>query len=204
MKRVAPAAERNKAPIAAILREVLPARGLVLEIASGSGQHAVYFARSFPALVWQPSDVDRAALDSIEEYRQEAGLANLRAPMCVDASGERGWPLTAADAIVCINMVHIAPWAACLGVLRGAARILPSGGPLVLYGPYSIDGDFTAPSNVAFDERLRAENPAWGVRELRAIERAASDVGLALERVVALPANNHLAVFRQAAAAIPA
>src|SRR4051812_40200900 len=135
MKRVAPAAERNRTAIAEILQEVLPPSGLVLEIASGSGQHATFFARTFPALTWQPSDRDEAALASVAAYRDEETLANLREPLRVDAAADE-WPIARADAVVCINMIHIAPWAACLGLLRGAARILPAGAPLVLYGPF--------------------------------------------------------------------
>jgi hypothetical protein len=195
MKRHAPAAERNKEAIAEVLVEVLPAAGLVLEVASGTGQHAAFFAGRFPALTWQPSDQDDEALASIAAHRADAALANLRAPVRLDVTGE--WPLERADAVLCSNMIHIAPWAACLALLRGAARILSAGAPLVLYGPYSIDGDFTAPSNIAFDERLRAEDPAWGVRELREVERAAASEGLRLERVVPRPANNHVVVFRR-------
>jgi SAM-dependent methyltransferase len=195
MKRVAPAAERNKEAIAEVMAEVLPAAGVVLEIASGSGQHGVFFASRFAALTWQPSDLEPEALASIEAYRTEMRLANLRPPVQLDATADR-WPVERADAVVCINMIHIAPWAACLGLLRGAGRVLPPGGPLVLYGPYTIDGDWTAPSNVAFNQRLQAENPAWGVRELRDIERAAAAAGLTLDRCVARPANNHVVVFR--------
>jgi hypothetical protein len=195
MKRVAAAAERNRIAIAEILDGVLPRAGFVLEIASGSGQHATFFARRFPALTWQPSDLDAGALASIEAYRSEETLPNLRLPLLLDAAGDN-WPIASADAVVCINMIHISPWSACTGLLRGAARVLPSGAPLVLYGPFAIDGDFTAPSNIAFDQRLRGENPEWGVRELREIERAATDVGLHLERCVARPANNHVVVFR--------
>lgn len=198
MKRVAAAAERNRNAIAEILQEVLPPSGLVLEIASGSGQHASFFARTFPALTWQPSDLDEAARASIAAYRAEDSLANLLPPIRLDASAD-DWPISHADAIVCINMIHIAPWAACLGLLRGAARILPPGAPLALYGPFSIDGDFIADSNIAFDQRLRSENPAWGVRELRDIERAAAESGLALDRCVPRPANNHVVVFRPVA-----
>ena len=194
-KRVAPAAERNKEPILEILREVLPARGVVLEVASGSGQHAAFFARHLPDLVWQPSDADAAARESIAAYREESGLANLLAPIAVDASAA-AWPVECADAVLSINMIHIAPWAACLGLLEGGARILPMGAPLVLYGPFAIDGDFVAPSNVEFDRRLRGENAAWGVRELREVQRAAEERRFRLERVVARPANNQVVVFR--------
>lgn len=196
MKRVAPAAERNKVAIAEVLEDVLPASGVVLEIASGSGQHSAFFAQTFPALTWQPSDLDSEALASIEAYRAEGGLANLLPAVRLDAASAE-WPLARADVVVSINMIHIAPWDACVGLLRGAARVLPDGGPLVLYGPFSIDGDFTAPSNVAFDQRLRGDNPQWGVRELRDIERTAADAGLDLDRCVPRPANNHVVVFRR-------
>jgi len=195
-KRVAPAAERNKEPILEVLREVLPARGLVLEVASGSGQHAAFFAGKLPQLVWQPSDADAAALGSIAGYREEAGLSNMNPPIALDASGAP-WPIERADAVVSINMIHIAPWAACLGLFDGGARILPVEAPLVLYGPFAIDGDFIAPSNIDFDRRLRGENEAWGVRELRDVERAAKERGFRLDRVVARPANNQVVVFRK-------
>lgn len=195
-KRVAPAAERNKEAILEILREVLPASGVVLEVASGSGQHAVFFARALPEVVWQPSDADDGALASIRAYCEESGLANLRSPLLLDASSPH-WPVERADAVVSINMIHIAPWTACLGLLEGAARILPVGAPLVLYGPFAIDGDFIAQSNIDFDRRLRGENATWGVRELRDVERAAVEREFRLERVVARPANNQVVVFRR-------
>lgn len=195
-KRVAPAAERNKEAILEILREALPASGTVLEVASGSGQHAVFFARALPHLVWQPSDADPEARASIAAYRAESALANLAAPIAVDARAAT-WPIERADAVVNINMIHIAPWDACLGLFSGSGRILAPGAPLVLYGPFAIDGDFVAPSNVDFDRRLRSENPSWGVRELRDVERAAKERGFRLERVVARPANNQVVIFRR-------
>jgi SAM-dependent methyltransferase len=194
-KRIAPAADRNKEAIAEVLAQVLPPAGLVLEVASGTGQHAAFLAGRFPGCTFQPTDRDEAALASVTAWQAEAALPNLRPPLPLDAASDR-WPVTGAAAVVCINMIHIAPWAACLGLLRGAARILSAGDPLILYGPFSIDGDFTAPSNIAFDQRLRAEDPAWGVRELREVERAARAVGLALEQIVPRPANNHVVVFR--------
>jgi hypothetical protein len=197
-KRVAPAAERNKEPILEILREALPARGVVLEVASGSGQHAVFFAGALSHLVWQPSDADDGALASIRAYCEEAHLDNLRSPIALDASSA-AWTIDRADAVVSINMIHIAPRTACLGLFDGGARILPRDAPLILYGPFVIDGDFMAPSNVAFDQRLRGENAAWGVRELRDVERAAKERGFRLDRVVARPANNQLVVFRREA-----
>ncbi len=196
-KQVAPAAERNAEPIREVLERVLPARGVVLEVASGTGQHAAHMARAFPQLGWQPSDPDAGALDSIEAWRAEAGLANLRPPIELDAAAGV-WPIAAADAVVCINMIHIAPWQAVLGLLRGAGRILPEGGLLYLYGPYRFRGAFTAPSNAAFDASLRARDPAWGVRDLHdEIVPAAEQAGFELEEVVAMPANNHSIIFRR-------
>jgi SAM-dependent methyltransferase len=195
-KRIAPAAERNKEPILEILRDVLPTQGLVLEVASGSGQHAVHFARALPHLVWQPSDADPGALASIRAYCEEANLDNLRSPVPLDASAP-SWPIERADAVVSINMIHIAPWTACLGLLEGSARILSPDAPLILYGPFVIDGDFIAPSNVEFDRRLRSENPSWGIREMREVERAGEASRFRLERVVARPANNQVVVLRR-------
>jgi cyclopropane fatty-acyl-phospholipid synthase-like methyltransferase len=195
-KRVAPAAERNKEAILEVLSEVLAPGGLVLEVASGSGQHAVFFTRALSNVTWQPSDADEGALASIRAYCAEAALSNLRPPIRLDASAP-SWPIERADAMVSINMIHIAPWEACLGLFQGGARILQPEAPLVLYGPFAIDGDFIAPSNVEFDRRLRNENAAWGVRELRDVERAADERGFRLDRVVARPANNQVVVLRR-------
>jgi hypothetical protein len=196
VKRHAPAAERNKEPILEVVRAELPRTGLVLEIASGSGQHAAFFAAHLPALEWQPSDADRGALASIAEYVTDAALPNLRHPVELDVLAS-DWPVSAASAVVCINMIHIAPWSACLAMLQGASRLLSPGAPLILYGPYIIDGDFGADSNVAFDQRLRHENPEWGIRELRDVERAALVVDLRLSKIVPRPANNHVVVFHK-------
>jgi len=196
MKLHAPAPERNREPILAVLREVLPRSGTLLEVAAGTGQHAVYFAAEFPGLVWHPTDNVPANLGSIEVWRAEAALPNLRPPLPLDASSD-AWPVAAADAVLCINMIHIAPWAACQGLLRGAARVLPVGGPLVLYGAYFIEGRETAPSNLAFDASLRARNPAWGVRELGAVTAEAALHGLERDRVVEMPGNNLTVVFRK-------
>lgn len=199
-RRRAPAAERNAEPIRAVLARVLPPRGLVLEIASGSGQHGVFMATAFPAITWQPTDADPDALASIRAWAEEAALPNLRPPLRLDAEDDPStWPIGAADAVVCINMVHIAPWSAALGLLRGAAALLGPGAPLVTYGPYRIDGR-TAPSNEEFDASLRARDPAWGVRDVRDLEPAAAAVGLHLVEVVAMPANNHTLVFRRSPA----
>lgn len=196
MKRHAPATARNREPIAAVLEQVLPERGRLLEIASGSGEHAVFFAGRFPEIEIQPSDVDADALASIESWRADAGRANLLPPIRIDVASD--WadaiekPL---DAIACINMVHIAPWRCTLGLLAGAARILSPGGLLYLYGPYLRDGVETAPSNLAFDQSLRARDPEWGLRRLEDVVAAAA--GFSLERVVEMPANNISALLRR-------
>ena len=197
-RRHAPATHRNRDPILAVLRRALPARGLVLEVSSGTGEHAVHFAGALPGLAWQPSDPDPAARASIAAWAAAAGLPNLRPPLDLDAAAER-WPIAGADAVVCINMLHIAPWAAGLGLLRGAARLLPAGGPLILYGPYRQGGRHTAPSNAGFDAGLRARDPAWGVRDLEAVAAAAAEAGLGAPEVVAMPANNLALVFRRIA-----
>lgn len=196
MKRSAPATERNREPIAVVLREVLPERGTLLEIASGTGEHAVYFAGLFPALRWQPSDPDPEALASIRAWRADSGLENLLEPVRLHAAAET-WPVASADAILCVNMVHISPWAATAGLMRGAARLLPAGAPLVLYGPYRRSGVPTAPGNLAFDASLKARNPDWGVRELEAVEAEAAKQGLRLERIFEMPANNLTVLFRR-------
>ena len=197
MKLHAPATLRNREAILAVLRDVLPAAGVVLEIAAGSGEHAVFFAAALSALAWQPTDPDSESLSSIADHRADAALANLRAPLRGDVT-EAGWARDlAADAVVCINMIHIAPWEACLGLLAGASALLAPGKPLYLYGPYRIDGAFPAPSNADFDASLRGRDPRWGVRDLPDVTRAAEAVGFTRERVVAMPANNHSVVFRR-------
>lgn len=191
----APATERNRDAILALLRDELPAAGLVLEVASGSGEHVVHFAAAFPALQWQPSDPDPAALDSIAAWRAEAALPNLRQPIRLDARAD--WPDVRADAILCINMVHISPWDATLGLLRGAGNSLPAGGLLYLYGPYVRDGVETAPSNLAFDASLKARDPRWGLRRLEDLIAAADAEGLRFDRFVEMPANNLSLLFRR-------
>lgn len=195
-RRSAPAAARNADPIAQVLACVLPERGLVLEVASGTGEHAVHFARAFPKLLFQPSDPEPAALRSIEAWRGQAGLFNLLPPVALDARAA-SWPVEAADAVLSINMVHISPWAATAGLMRGAGRLLAKGAPLYLYGPYRQEGVETAPSNIAFDESLRMRNSQWGLRDLEAVTAEAERNGLALERVVPMPANNLSVVFRK-------
>ena len=196
MKRHAPAAGRNREPLAGVLREVLPATGIVLEVASGTGEHSAYFARQFPQLRWQPSDADPDALSSIEAWAADSGAPNLLPPIMLDAASER-WPLDSADALLCVNMVHISPWSATVGVMRGAGRVLAEGAPLVLYGPYRRAGVPTAPSNEEFDQSLRARDPEWGLRELEAVTAEALANGLSFERLFEMPANNVTLVFRK-------
>ncbi|MES2173060.1 MAG: DUF938 domain-containing protein [Pseudomonadota bacterium] len=194
-KRFAPATERNRDAIVAVLRDALPSSGLVLEVASGSGEHAVNFADSFPSLDWQPSDPDPAALASIAVWRAEADLPNLLPPIQLDAVGD--WPIAQADAILCINMVHISPWDATLGLLKGAGQALPPGGLLYLYGPYTRDGVDTAPSNLSFDASLKARDPRWGLRRLEDVVAAADAQGLVLDQLIDMPANNLSLLFRR-------
>lgn len=194
-RRHAPATLRNREPILDALRPILPSRGLVLEIASGTGEHAAYFAGRLPHLQWQPSDLDLAARISVDAYREAAGVANLAPAMALDVARE--WPIAVADVVLCINMIHIAPWDCCAGLLRGAGQILPTGGPLILYGPFTRGGRHIAPSNAAFDRSLRAQNPDWGVRDLEAVAAAAEPHGLRLDTAVAMPANNLTVVLRK-------
>jgi len=182
-----------------VLRPLLPARGLVLEIASGSGEHVIAFARELPDLDWQPSDPSAEARASIAAWLAAEALPNIRAPLDIDVT-RAPWPIETADAIVCINMVHISPWSATEGLMRGAARLLPPGGLLYLYGPYVQRGVPTAPSNIAFNADLRMRDPDWGLRELDAVEECAATNGLRLEQVVAMPANNLSVVFRRSPA----
>lgn len=195
MKRSAPAALRNRSPIAEVLKDWLPQQGSVIEVASGSGEHAVYFAEYFPALDWQPTDADPDALESIAAWRDSVNLANLRTPVRLDASAP--WPDLRGDAILCINMAHISPWAATLGLLDAAAAQLPAGGPLIFYGPWLEEGTPTAPSNVAFDEQLRMRNPSWGLRRVEDLGAAAAERGLARIDRRAMPANNLMLLFRR-------
>ncbi len=195
VRRSAPAALRNRAPIADVLAEWLPNQGLVLEIASGTGEHAACFAARFPALQWQPSDVHPDALASIDAWRAAAALPNLRPPLVIDA-GARDWPLEAADAVLSINMVHISPWESALGLIAEAARLLPPGGPLILYGPWLGDDFPAAPSNLAFDADLRRRDPAWGLRRVEEFAAAAARQGFELRETRAMPANNLMLRFQ--------
>jgi SAM-dependent methyltransferase len=195
-RRHAPSAARNRDPILAVLRGWLPERGLVLEIASGSGEHATHFASALPKLVFQPSDPDPAALASINGWAADSGATNLRPAVALDAAAG-SWPLAQADAVLCINMIHIAPWETALGLLRGAAAILPPGGPLILYGPYRREGRHTAQSNEAFDADLRRRNPGWGVRDLEEVAGAAAKRGFSAPDIREMPANNLMLRFRR-------
>jgi SAM-dependent methyltransferase len=195
---LAPAAERNKEPILAVLKRVLPQRGTVLEIASGTGQHVVHFAKAFPSLQWQPTDPDRQMHGSIARWIAHEELANVAPPVALDV-GVKSWPLDSADAVICINMIHIAPWQATLDLMAGAGRVLPPGGVLVLYGPYRRFGQHTPESNAAFDAQLKAADPHWGVRDLEAVLDVARRHGLADEEIVAMPANNFTVVLRKSA-----
>jgi SAM-dependent methyltransferase len=201
-KRTSEATARNREPIRQALATCLPNQGLVLEIASGTGEHAVHMAAAFPFVAWQPSDIDDDALASIAAWRDEAALPNLLTPLALDVTSSP-WPVAAADAIVCINMVHISPWDATLALFAGAARTLPPNGLLYLYGPYRFHGKFTAPSNEAFDQSLRARDPSWGVRDVRELTVAGTRAGFGLEHTIAMPANNHSLVFRRKAVMPP-
>jgi len=195
-RRYAPSVARNKDAIAGVLARYLPSSGLVLEIASGSGEHAVHFASTFPALVFQPTDPSEEARASIAAWRQEAALPNMRAPLALDVTAAP-WPINYADAVTCINMIHIAPWEATLGLVAGAARIIPPGGLLFLYGPYKRAGQHTAPSKAGFDASLRERDARWGVRDLETVAAEATAMGFAAPMIEAMPANNLSLIFRR-------
>jgi SAM-dependent methyltransferase len=191
-----PAVARNRDPILAVLREILPRHGTVLEIASGTGEHAAYFAAALPELVWQPTDRDPDGLRSIAAHQRAAARPNLLPPIELDVAAA-AWPVTTADVVLAINMVHISPWSSTLGLMAGAERILAPGGVLYLYGPYKEPGTPLAPSNAAFDQSLRERDPEWGLRDLDDVCRLAASHGLELARRVEMPANNLSIVFRR-------
>ncbi len=191
-----PATLRNRDVILDVLRGVLPSSGLVLEIASGSGEHVVHFARALPGLTFQPSDPEDAALQSIKAWTQDSALSNVRPPVMLDASSDL-WPLAAADAVLCINMIHISPWPATKGLIRGCAKLLRKGAPLYLYGPYRRADVITAPSNEAFDASLKSRNPEWGLRDLEAVAELARAEGFSAPEITEMPANNLSVVFRR-------
>ena len=194
-----PPAERNRAPILAELSRLLPARGLMLEIASGTGQHAAHFAAALPGWRWQPTDGDARSLASIAAWC--TGLANVLPARTLDVLDDADWSATPApvDAVYCANMLHISPWPACAALMAGAARHLAPHGLLLLYGPYVVDGETTAPSNLAFDADLRSRNPAWGLRRLADVLQEAHAAGLGLRERIAMPANNLLLVLERIA-----
>ncbi len=176
----------------------LPPTGLVLEVASGSGEHAVHFASlARPGLVFQPSDPSPEARASIDAWVSESRLPNVKPALAFDAAAQ-SWPVDRADVVLCINMIHISPWSSAVGLIRGAARVLPPGGLLFLYGPYRRGGEHTAPSNEAFDADLRRRNPEWGVRDLEAVAALAAGVGFAPPQIESMPANNFSVLFRRA------
>jgi len=195
MKQTPPPAVRNTPHLIDVLAKALPVAGVVLEIASGSGYHAAHFARAFPHLTWQPSDPDDAARASIAAYVHDEGLANLRPPLALNATDP--WPLASAAAVLCINMIHISPWAATCALFEGAAKILGPGAPLITYGPYIVRGDFRGEGNVAFDASLKSRNPEWGLREVADLEALAATNGFGLEDIVPMPANNLTLVWRK-------
>ena len=193
----APSAARNRDPIWAVLRPELPASGLVLEVASGSGEHTAHFARlAGPQVVFQPSDPDAQARASIDAWGATSGLSNILPALALDAAAD-AWPIARADVVVCINMIHIAPWTSTVGLVRGAARVLPPGGLLFLYGPYRRGGGHTAPSNAAFDADLRRRDPAWGVRDLEAVAALSAAAGFGAPYIAEMPANNLCILFRR-------
>ncbi len=196
LRQYAPATLRNRDFILGVLRDVLPTTGVILEIASGSGEHVVHFARNFPDLVFQPSDREPDALQSVAAWVKATRVTNVRAPMVLDAS-QSSRPVASADGIICINMIRISPWEATLGLVRGAATILPSTAPLYLYGPFKREGFATTPSNQAFDRSLRDRNPTWGLRDLEAVAAITQSVGFLAPTITEMPANNLSVVFRR-------
>ena len=194
VKRYAPATERNRDVIAETLASLLPAEGLVLEVASGTGEHAVHFAKRFSTLTWQPSDPDPIAIVSINAWQADVNAPNVRPAMLLDASSN--WSIAQADAVVCINMTHISPWAATVGLLHNAARILPSNAPLFIYGPFRQRDVPLAESNASFDASLRQQNPEWGLRYVEDITEEAQEAGLRPDQIIEMPANNLSLIFR--------
>ncbi|MBI05297.1 MAG: SAM-dependent methyltransferase [Pelagibacteraceae bacterium] len=191
-----PATTRNRDAIADVLSQILPDTGTVLEIGSGSGEHAFYFSEKFPDLVWLPSDPDPLNLQSIKAWRAAADRINLRYPLSINAS-DIILPIESADAIICINVIHISPWDTTEGLMRNASNLLPSGGPLYMYGPFRIDGKHTAHSNEVFDRSLKDQNETWGVRDLEAVIAEGQKNGLAFVEQVEMPANNQSLVFQR-------
>ncbi len=196
VKGFAPAAERNRQPILDVLRRVLPAEGLVLEVASGTGQHVDFFSEQLPRLHWQPSDASAQALESIASRVDEAARENFCPPVELDVRTAR-WPIAKADAVLCINMIHISPWEASEALFQGASAVLAAAAPLITYGPYRIHGTHSSASNAAFDESLRSRNPRWGVRDIDELKELAGRTGFALTERVPMPANNMTLIWRR-------
>ena len=195
-RRHAPAAGRNRLPILKVLREYLPQFGTILEVASGTGEHISFFAAAMPHLNWQPTDINNEALLSTAAYCKNASLANLALPKRLDVTSSN-WPYAPVASVLCINMIHIAPWSCSLGLVRGAAQVLEGHGPLVLYGPFKRNGIHTAPTNAAFDQMLQRKNPGWGVRDIEAVEAEARDVGLDESTAIEMPSNNFCLILRR-------
>ena len=195
-RRHAPAASRNRAPILKVLCEHLPQLGTILEIASGTGEHISYFARAMPHLNWQPTDIDTGAILSTAAYCKDASLANLALPKRLDVMSAN-WPYTQIAGVLCINMIHIAPWSCSAGLISGAAQVLEGNGPLVLYGPFKRNGIHTAPTNETFDRMLQKKNPEWGVRDIEAVEAIARDAGLDESTAIEMPSNNFCLILRR-------
>ena len=196
-KGFAPAAERNRQPILDVLRRVLPPSGLVLEVASGTGQHAIFFSEHLPSLRWQPTDASSEAVQSIGAWVDETARENILAPLDLDVRSPQ-WPIAKADALVCINMIHISPWETTEALFHGASKLLPGGAPMVTYGPYRLQGEHTAPSNAAFDQSLRSRNARWGVRDIDELLELGVRTGFTLEERVSMPANNMTLVWMRA------
>jgi hypothetical protein len=192
----APATLRNRDSILGVLRSVLPTTGVVLEIANGTGEHVVHFAQNLAGLIFQPSDPDLDAVLSISAWMKATCVTNVRPPIILDAS-QPSWPIASADGIICINMVHISPWNATVGLMKGASALLPPTSPLYLYGPYKREGIQTAPSNEAFDRSLRDHDPTWGLRDLEAVVAMARSAGFSEPAITEMPANNLSVVFRR-------
>ena len=193
---VVSSADRNREPILEVLERVLPKTGLVLEVASGTGQHVIHFAQALKGLSWQPTDMDPACRRSISAWLATAGLANVRPPLDLDVRA-LPWRVPTLDAIVCLNLIHIAPWSVATALFAGAGLAVRETGLLFLYGPYSVQGRHTAPSNAAFDSALRAENPEWGLRDLKEVESLAKDQGFDIAETIEMPANNFSVLFRK-------
>ena len=196
LKLTSPAALRNRGPISNILQNSLPKTGTILEIASGSGEHIVHFAQIMPSLTWQPTDLATDALASIQARIDDGGASNIEQPLQLDASTEC-WPVEQADGVIAINMVHISPWSATMGVIKGASKLLSTDQPLVFYGPYRQDGRAFASSNAQFDVDLRQRNPDWGIRKLEDVTALAREAGFTLDRIIDMPANNLTVIFRR-------